>query len=469
MAITSIGVGSGLDVESIITQMVALEKSRLSPLQSQASLITSRISTVGQIKSLTSTLQEKLKVLSDSNNWATAMVAKSSSESVLSASIGAEPTPGNYSISVSQMATPQSMTSGRFTTGHAFDTDGVLSIDGVNVQIAAGSSLQSVVKSINASEANVTATILNDGVGQRLVLTSKETGSSNAFTLTASGGVQSLDASRIAQSKVPNPDPDADPAIPYEDPDASAQGVIVAATDALATINGVAVTSSSNVFKDTIQGVSFSALTTGASTLTVSSDAETLQKRVKEFVDAYNALNTALATSTRYDSASNTAGYFQADSSIVSLQNGLRNAFSPSATVTGISGSAFKKLADLGLEMKTGGAISINEDKLKKVLQENSKEVGDFFSEGSVGVADKLYAYTRGILGSEGVLETKLTALNSASKRNTAEQDKVNDRASIVEARLRTQYTALDTKMSSLNALSSYVTQQVTQWNKSSD
>lgn len=461
-SISSIGLGSGLDVDMIITKLVALETSRLTPLKSQASLIESRISTVSQLKSLTSTLRDKLGYLADASKWTSATKATSSNASAISAvtntssDTSPKAVPGSYNINVTKLATAQSVTSGRFASNETFS--GTLKIKSADptkadadVTIAANASLADVVSSINQANAGVTASIMNDGSGLRLIITSSATGANNGFTLS---GISGLEYNADGTGDI----------LDTHTTDPSATGSKTAAQNASAEVNGVTVTSASNVFSDTIQGVSFTALTTGSSTINIVSDTDTMKTRITEFVTAYNAVNSLLSTSVKYDQDTDVAGVFQADSTMTSLQNAMRSAFSDSAATN----TVYKRLIDIGIDMKKGGTLQIDDSKLSKALSTNSGEVAKFFSEGSSGLADKLNAYTSTVLSINGVLETKSTALSAASKNNTQEQDKVNDRAARVEARLRAQYTALDAKMSSLTALNTYITQQVTQWNKSS-
>lgn len=458
--ISNIGYASNLDVESIISKMVALETQRKVPLQKAASLTTSRISTVSQLKSLMSTLQDKLTVLADASKWTSAMKANNSNATALSATVSTSTTEpqamgGTYNIKVDKLATAQNITSGRFATGHTFAT-GELTITSkdpsktpITVNIADGASLASVASSINQAGAGVTASILNDGTGERLVLASTATGEKNGFTLSGTGGMAALDYNTTSSAILGS---------------GATGGNVIAAQDAKATINGVEVSSTSNVFASTIQGVSFTALAVGESTLTIASDTDALKTRITEFVTAYNAVNSLLSTSVKYDQDTNVAGVFQADSTMVSLQNAMRSAFAGSATTS----TVFNRLIDIGIDMKKGGKLEIDDAKLSKALNTNASEVAKFFAEGTDGLADKLQSYTRGVLSVDGVLETKTTSLKDAEKRNTSDQDKIDKRAEMVEARLRAQYTALDKQMSSLNALNAYVAQQVAQWNKSS-
>lgn len=460
--ISNIGYASGLDVESIITKMVALETNRKVPLQRAASLTTSRISTISQLKSLMSTLQDKLTTLADASKWTTAMKANNSNASALSATVSTSATDpqamgGTYNIKVDKLATAQNVTSGRFATGYTF-AGGDLTITSSDPSktpvtisnIAAGASLATVANSINQAGAGVTASIMNDGTGERLVLASTSTGALNGFTLSGTDDMAALNYDGSASSAILGA--------------GATAGHVIAAQDAKATINGVEVSSASNVFSSTIQGVSFTALGLGESTLTIASDTETLKTRITEFVTAYNAVNSLLSTSVKYDQDTNVAGVFQADSTMVSLQNAMRSAFAGSATTS----TVFNRLIDIGIDMKKGGKLEVDDSKLSKALNTNSSEVAKFFAEGTDGLADKLQSYTRTVLSVDGVLETKTTSLKDTEKRNTSDQDKIDKRAEMVEARLRAQYTALDKQMSSLNALNTYIAQQVAQWNKSS-
>ncbi|MEG2048851.1 MAG: flagellar filament capping protein FliD, partial [Comamonas sp.] len=305
--ISNIGYASNLDVESIISKMVALETNRKVPLQKAASLTTSRISTVSQLKSLMSTLQDKLTVLADASKWTSAMKANNSNATALSATVSTSATDpqamgGTYNIKVDKLATAQNITSGRFATGYTFAT-GDLTITSddpsktpITVNIADGASLASVASSINQAGAGVTASILNDGTGERLVLASTATGEKNGFTLSGTGGMAALAYDGSAGSAILG--------------SGATGGNVIAAQDAKATINGVEVSSTSNVFASTIQGVSFTALATGESTLTIASDTDALKTRITEFVTAYNAVNSLLSTSVKYDQDTDVAGVF---------------------------------------------------------------------------------------------------------------------------------------------------------------
>jgi flagellar hook-associated protein 2 len=203
--------------------------------------------------------------------------------------------------------------------------------------------------------------------------------------------------------------------------------------------------------------------------MTVKTDTEAIKKSLQEFVDAYNELNDLLSKSTKYTEETKTAGVLQGDSATVSLQNTLR------MLTQGISGStgAFTRLSDIGIQMRQGGGLTVDSTKLDKGLA-NVDDLKALFANKANsmgqggGIAVNFKEVTDKLLAFDGTLNSKTDSLERTLKSNGAEQDKVNKRATTLEERLYKQYSALDGKMSSLNALNSYVSQMVTTWNKSS-
>ena len=230
------------------------------------------------------------------------------------------------------------------------------------------------------------------------------------------------------------------------------------------------VESSSNTFANTIPGMSFTVsevVTSTAATLNVKADTEAMKKNIQEFVDTYNELNDLLTQSTKYVEESKTAGVLQGDSATVSLQNSLR------MLTQGISGSTggLTRLAEIGIQMQEGGKLSTDTTKLDKALTNLEGLKGLFANKADAlgqggGIAVNFKNFTDKLLSFDGTLNTKTDSLERTLKSNSAAQDKVNTRADTLEKRLYAQYSALDTKMASLNALNAYVSQMVTTWNK---
>ena len=479
--ISSAGIGSGLDVNSIVTKLVDLEKQPLKTLALKATSIQSQITAFGQIQSQFSALTDVATRISDPAAWG-ARVASSSNSGAATIAVTSAADATSFSLDVDQLALQQSVSSPQITTGTALGAGtltfrlGTWTGSGasfapatgsadVNVSISATDTVAAIAAKINAANAGVVATAFNDGTKDRLVLRAKDTGAAAGFR------VQSADAALSSLVFDPQNSPGAGMA---------GTGIPVQyGQDAKARINGLAVTSASNTLTGNIPGVTISlqaTTTTGYGTpgevkapltMLIREDVTPAVKNVNDFVTAYNTLNKTLSDLTKYDSATKTAGLFQGDSSIVGLQNILRNMLGSVST----GGGTYQRLSDVGMERHLDGSLTINTAKLS-VAANNGTALQKLFTSNNSntltnGFALKFRTLGKGVLASGGSVTNEASALQAALARNTAAQTKVNDRAAVVETRLRAQYSALDGQMGSLNALSAYVTQQVTLWNKS--
>lgn len=450
MAISSAGIGSGLDVGKIVEQMVAAEKIPLKKLEYKAEGIQTQISTYGEIKSLTSKLGDIVSKLTRDSAWNGVNI--SASNSTISGTMTGIASSGTYNIKVDKLAQAQTTSLGG-SGGAALAKDETmgaagtikLTMDGGQskvLNITASDTLTKIAAEVNEAGMGIQASVVTNVDGkERLMLRSKETGTDKGFTVDIDTALTKL-----------------------------SQSTPQAAQNAEIKLNGMTLESSSNTFANTIPGLSFtvSEVTTNAATLTVKADTEAMKKNIQEFVDAYNELNDLLGKSTKYTEETKTAGALQGDSATVSLQNSLR------MLTQGISGSkgGLTRLADIGIQMQEGGKLSMDASKLDKALTNLDGLKGlfanktDSLGQGG-GIAVNFKNFTDKLLAFDGTLNSKTDSLERTLKSNTSEQDKVNKRAQTLETRLYQQYSALDAKMASLNALNSYVSQMVTTWNKS--
>ena len=460
MAISSAGIGSGLDVAKIVEQTVAAEKTPLKKLEYKAEGIQTQISTYGEIKSLTSKLGDIASKLTRDSAWNG--VSISSSNPTLSGTMTGIAATGTYNIQVTQLAQAQTTALGG-AGGAALPKDqpmgaGTIKLtmgtESKDIAIESSDTLTKIATKINEAGMGIQASIVTDVDGkERLMLRSKETGTDKAFT---------VDLGSLSSA-----------------PAALGQTTTQTAQNAKVKLNGMDVESSSNTFANTIPGMSFtvSEVTSTAATLNVKADTEAMKKNIQEFVDAYNELNDLLTKSTKSVRTADGkldpsvqkegVGTLQGDSATVSLQNSLR------MLTQGISGSTggLTRLAEIGIQMQEGGKLSTDTTKLDKALTNLEGLKGLFANKADAlgqggGIAVNFKNFTDKLLAFDGTLNTKSDSLESKLKSNTAEQDKVNKRADTLEKRLYAQYSALDTKMASLNALNAYVSQMVTTWNK---
>ncbi|MFP8779461.1 flagellar filament capping protein FliD [Hydrogenophaga sp. RWCD_12] len=467
--ISSPGIGSGLDVQSIVTQLVALEKAPLTQLKTQATSLQTRMSTYGTIKSQVSALGDAASKLSTSKGW-NAVTATSSNSAAVGVTASSGAPASSFSISVQQLAKAQSTASSAVAADTAMGT-GSMTIElgswsgnaftagsGTPVTVTIGSgedTLAKIAAKINDANAGVSATVLKDASGERLLMRSKDTGATTGFRVSVTDDdTNNTDASGLSR-------------LAYAAGNANGMSQTQAGQNALATVNGVSISSTSNKLSNTLPGLTLqlSQVTTAPVEVDVSTDLEAIRTNVQAFIDNYNTLNSTIANATRYDASTKVAGALQGDSTATGLQNALRSMM---RSVT--SSTPFSRLSDIGIEMQTGGKLTLDSEKFDAAL-DNLDGLKSLFtaSTGSAtteGFGLKVKTFAEGLVDSDGLLSNKTNSIQSSIKRNTAEQDRVNDRASRAEVRYLAQYNAMDAAVAKLNGLNSFVSQQITMWNK---
>ncbi|MEY8878086.1 MAG: flagellar filament capping protein FliD [Leptothrix sp. (in: b-proteobacteria)] len=476
-AVSSAGIGSGLDVNSIVTQLMAVEKAPLQTLQKNASTIQSKISSYGTIQSDLSAMRDAALKLTQPATWGDT-TAVSGDTSVVSATTDNTATAGNYSLTVQQLASAQTLASHAWPATVSTVGAGTLRIEmgtwnsdqtgfapksassAVDVSVLATDSLADVRDKINAAKAGVMASIVNDASGSRLVMRSSDTGAANGFRVSATDeDGNNTDASGLS-------------ALAY-DPSSqvSSMSQTQAAKDAKATVNGLSVTSASNVLANVVDGVTLklAKVSSAPVDLAINSNTDSITTAITAFTTAYNNLSKYLASQTAYDAATKTAGTLQGDAGTTALRGAMRAIAGDTGGMTG----TLHRLADIGIQPQTDGSLSVDSTKLGNALSSKLSDVKALFANKDLttdtnnGFATRFMHWGDNLLNSNGTITTRTDSLRRQVADNTKQQSDFNDRMTLVEARMRAQYTALDTQMASLNSLSSYVTQQITTMNKS--
>ena len=484
MPISSPGIGSGLDVQSIVSQLVAIEQRPLAQLQSKQVTYNSQLSSFGQISGKVSALQDAAAALAKPTAWTKTSSSTSDSASVTVTSSGTA-AKGDYSVSVSQLAKAQNLVTAGFTDSSTVVGTGRLRIElgtwtdlgppasattaftpktaslPFDIEFATGGdTLAAIRNKINDAKAGVTASIINDSSGARLVIRSNESGAENALRIT-------------------EVDENGDPATGALagltfDPTGGASTTLtqtVPAQNALATINGIGLVSASNTFKDVADGMSFTAIktTTTDVNLKVDIDTASFKNALTKFTAAYNAVNATLRELTKYDESSRNGGVLQGDRTALTIQSQLRSLVQG----TGGTSSVIKRLGDLGIALQRDGSLTTDDTKLSNALA-NPAEVALAMSStsdaapGNRGIAALFESFGKAVTGADGTLTSRSASLTNRIRLNGKEQDTFSTRVEATRARLLKQYSALDTKLASLSGLNSYVSQQITAWNRSS-
>ncbi|AOW12225.1 hypothetical protein LPB72_14770 [Hydrogenophaga crassostreae] len=468
--ISSPGLGSGLDVQGIVTQLVAIEKAPISTLQKQATTFQTKLSVYGTIKSQVAALGDAANKLATSGGW-NAVTASSSNPSAIGMTATAGAPATSVTMEVQQLAKAQSTASASVASGTAMGS-GTMTIElgswsgssftagantPVSVTIDAGSdSLAEIAAKINDADGGVTATVLKDASGERLLLRSKDTGEANGFRISvADDDGNDTDASGLSS-------------LAFDAGNANGMSQTQAGQNALATVNGLAINTASNKLTNTLPGmtIQLSQVTTNPVELVVQPDTDAVQANVKSFVDAYNTLVSNLASATRYDAGTKKAGVLQGDSTAVGLQGALRSMMRSTT-----ASSPFTRLSDVGVEMQTGGTLKLNTTKFGEALGDLSglralfgESTGNDATE---GFGLKVKKFTDGLNAAEGLMSNKSAGIQRQIDRNSDEQERITDRAARVETRLLAQYNAMDATVSKLNSLNTFISQQITLWNKS--
>jgi flagellar hook-associated protein 2 len=348
--------------------------------------------------------------------------------------------PGGYQINVETLATRGTLASGN-STGDPTDTVANSAQDmkltfgsgpDKTVAIEAGSTLEDIRDAINADEdAGVNATIINDGTGYRLALSSRETGADASISGFSFDGDATISA----------------------DSDAKTAG-----TDASLTVNGISITSSTNQVEDAIQGVTLNLKEAGESTVTIEQDTLAVREAVNGFVDAYNDLKETTGELTSFNAETGQAGQLNGDSTVRMVESRLRNVVGG----MGNAGGDFSMLSDIGISLEVDGSLSVDSDKLDDVLSSDQQAVSDFFAgvDDSDGFATRLEGSVGQMLSDNGSVSGAISSAENRIESLGERYDRMEQSVDRTVARYRTQFGQLDSMVAQMNQTSNYLTQQ---------
>ena len=466
MTIQSLGVGSGLALDDLVQQLLTAERQpKEERLNAKEERIEAEISGLGQIKSKLSDFKDAVDELRSDNgiNGREPTITNPSEDNdVLSAEASNSALRGSYEVVVEQLAAGSRITTdaGAFTSSSdpvltsgtgslTFDVGGSKSF---TVDITAGMSLTALREKINNSDDNfgVTANIIDTGTGAgpRLVFSSSETGDGNDLVITNDTGAAELD--RLSTTGGTN--------------NISAAN-IESARNAIAYIDGIEVQSSSNEFENTIQNVSFEVNEVSpkdaagdflATKLSIGYDKEGLDKKIRDFVDNYNALVDEIKTLTRYgESELEEDGALAGDSLLRGIQSGLASIVGDS-----VSSSALGGLFQIGIEFDDDGKLEIGstdfglgsgEDRFEDALEDSFDEIAKLFTDPDEGIATRLYEFSKEYTSYSGLISLRERAAKDDRDDLYDEREMLELRMMNYEEILRDKYLNLDQTVAQLN------------------
>jgi flagellar hook-associated protein 2 len=472
MSIQSLGVGSGLDLESLVGQLLQAERGpKTDRLDAREETLRNEISAIGQVKSKISEFQDIVKELQTEGNLSgrePTIENPSEDNEVLTANPTNAALPGTYEIAVTQLAQGSRIETARADAGgFANSSDSVLSagsaslrfkIDGTDndfsITVSAGTTLAQLREQINNSEDNfgVQANIINTGTaggGAKLVFTSNVTGQGNDLQI-----VNTNDVAEFAK-------------LTTETSNGAASSLSIdaknVAKNAIASVDGIEVQSPTNKFENTIQSVRFDVKELSdkdangdaiASKLIIGFDAENLEEKINEFVDKFNELSDELNKLTRYGASSlEDDGALAGDSTIRGIQSGLANILGGN-----VADSTIGSLFALGIELTSDGKLEIGSsdfglgsgaDRLENALNDNFDDIDKLFNSES-GIASRLLEFTEQFTKSSGILKNREDSIKDLQDAVGTDRERFEIRMISYEKTLRDRYLNLDTTVARL-------------------
>lgn len=452
MGISASGLGSGLDINGIVSQLMSAESRPMSLLKTQQKSIGAKLSAYGQLSSALANLQNALKGLSATGLTAT---SASSSSSALTVSTGTGATPGSYAVAITQLAQSHKLSSPGQASDSADLGAGTLAISvagGAPVTLSpASNSLRDLRDAINASGLAVTASLVNDGSasGHRLVIAGRDSGAGKTIALTGTGALASFSY-----------DPAAPVSFTYDagglPPSVMSQ--TQAAQDAQLAVDGMKISAATNTVTGAIAGVTLQLAqpTSTPATLTVARDAAGVKSSINTFVKSYNELRSLIGTQTAFNESTKTGAALYGDSGPRSILTQLRGTLSSAVSGAG----SLDVLSDIGLSFQKDGSLTVNDAKLQAAIDTAPADLKALFA-GSDGIATRLGTQLTAMLGEQGAIGSRTEGLNATQRRLSQRETSLQARLEAIEARYRAQFTRLDAALARMQGTSTYLSQQL--------
>ncbi|GAA4342380.1 flagellar filament capping protein FliD [Pigmentiphaga soli] len=473
----ALGVGSGLDLTTLLNNLMAAEQQPLTKLQAQEASVQTQVSAYGQLSSALSSLRDSVKNLTPDSFNSTASSSSDKSIATVTTQNGAAT--GGFSLEVTKLAQAEKTVSRtlaadtkvaagtlRVTLGTVSDGEFQPSDNGepIDIVIDPGkNSLDDVRDAINAAQAGVTATVVNDDSGARLMLSSSKTGAGAAFRIegTSDAGGAGEPLSTF------NYDPAA--AVDYDaDSPAAFTTRLQAAGDAVFKIDGLRLTSPTNTVDGAVTGVKLTLVKAGTTQISITQDTSGTKKALQGLVDAYNSfLKTANQLSLNNPSAtkgeaSTGNGPLAGDSLVRDVMTRLRNGILD--PVSGVD-AEYTTLSSLGISFQSDGTLTLDSAQLDKALARDPSAAARLFGTGDdgtpTGVGARLVAQIGGFVDDDGAIDARVDGLGLTTKSLQKQEEELNDRLTQIEAQYRQQFTSLDSLLTNLNNTGNFLTQQL--------
>ncbi|NDY97121.1 flagellar filament capping protein FliD [Wenzhouxiangella limi] len=451
MAISALGTGSGLDLNSLVEQLLQAEREPVeNRLNTREERFETQLSALGLFSGALSGLRDAASGLENGTGLAQRQ-AVSGDESLFTATVEEGTPPGRFDIRVLGLAQADKRASAAFADGASAEVGtGTLNFtvgdDAFSINVDQdNNTLGGIRDAINRATDNtgVSAGIINEAGGARLILTGRDTGAENAINLTASGGDGGLDTL------------------------VSGFAVLTEAADAEVEIDGFTVNSSSNRIDGAIDGVTIDLagvsagvaegeLNVPTTSLSINENRSATLEQVRTFVDRYNALNDVLNGVASYDPETEVAGPLQGNATVRAIASQVRRELTEAVPGAALGANT---LAGIGITTAEGGALRIDEGRLNEVIDQRPQALEELFG-GENGVGGRLNSYLSQVVGSNSLLEGQTENLQNRIDDIGRQREALEARLERTEERLVRQFSALDSLVAELNQTSSFIEQQ---------
>ncbi|MCP3671258.1 MAG: flagellar filament capping protein FliD [Gammaproteobacteria bacterium] len=442
MAVGFAGISTGADWSSMISQLVQLESRSLFRLQSRESELDRQISDYGLVKSAIDTFSSKVDDLRDASTLKL-LSGTSSDEDVLTVNAGSSAVASTYDVEITRMASYDKLASSAYTDSDTAVGTGTLSItvNGESLDVTVDGSnntLAGLRDAINSAAGNpgVTASILHESGGSRLILTGSETGAENAINISVvDDDSNNTDANGLSKLFY----------IGVGDDGLAEQ--ITTALDAQLTVDGFDIESASNSVTGVIEGVTLELEALGSSTIAIEQDVSQVEEKVDEFVSVYNTLLDQLDTFY--------AGSLANDGTLRRIEQGFTDILNSPASVNGVDAYLF----EAGVTRDRYGRVELDSSALSDTLASDFDKISQLFSDDATGYATRLYAYAEQVM--DDIIVSREDGMSSQKRLLQGQIDRQELHIETYEKSLVAQFMSLDTTMASLMGTSNYLAGQL--------
>ncbi|SEL55099.1 flagellar filament capping protein FliD [Ectothiorhodospira marina] len=462
--ISSMGVGSGIDVRGLVDELVAAErKPSEQRIERREQRLEAEISGLGKLQGALEEFGAALDGLNQAADFRQ-VDAQVGDETLLSASANRNAPPGSYDVNVVQLAQSQRMATNADLFGEGFSAGSdSLGVGSITLRFGAGDAqtsetfsleegadtLQDLRAAINAQSTNVRATVVDDGEGPRLVLTSTQPGEQNAIT----GIDVDIDDENALLNNL------------RTDVSALAQGqandqftLLRQSQNAKLEVDGLTITRPTNDISGVIDGVDLTLSGIGDTRVNVSEKTGIAREAVDGFVEAYNALRSQMNELNAFDPESGESGLLNGDATLRGVQSRLSQMLGN--TVEGMEGGV-RALADIGITTDRDGTLQVNDFQLDTALSENRDAVIRLFTQEEGGIASRMDGLVKEFTDRDSIIRSRTETLQQSLSGLTEDRERLDRRMDRVEARYVSQFSAMDAMVAQMNQTSEFLDNQL--------